>query len=129
MAVYVETLVAERTTNSGSTTVNVTLPRQVVGQSGTTDEHLICELTLSWSRGSNASLIGINKVMGIFLFTSADTLSASAGFVQIAALGTNPPTGLSFDVNSNNPRFNFTSPAAISDTTTWVLKGSIWIAT
>jgi len=127
MTVYTQGFVAERTTSSSPTTVNIVLPRQVLDGYGYADDHLTCECTLSWSRGSTASLIGIVKVMGIFRFSAADTLDVSTGYALLHSLGTTPPTGIGFDVNSNNPRFNFTTAAA--DTTNWVLKGSIWIAT
>ena len=126
MTVYTKGFVAERSTSSTSA-INIVLPRQVQGVSGATNEHLTCELTLSWSRGSTASLIGIIKLYGIWRFSGADTLDTTAGFLSAHSIGTSPPTGLSFDVNSNNPRFNFTP--ATTDATKWVLKGSIWIGT
>lgn len=134
MTVYIQKFVAERTT-IGTATETVILPRQPLGQSGDNYEQLTAEFTISWSRPTTGSLVGISKYFGIWRFSGVDTLDTNGAYdgilipiVAIGSNGTNPPN-ISIDVNSNNPRITLTphSSTGVSEDTLWVVKGSIWI--
>lgn len=138
MTVYIQKFVAQRTT-TGTTAGYVNLYRWplegVGGVAGAAGDQLTAEFSVSWSRPTTGSLIGISKYFGIWRFSAADTLDTNAAYdgilipiVAIGTNGTNPPN-VSTDISSNQPRVNLIPHASTpsGEETLWVVKGSIWI--